>query len=867
MKTSLMIKIIAFLNNEEPILNVRCVYLQLCQFRHFLVHQKALGFLTVLLLLSSLNMTSLNAVEPQNQSPDFEKEIAPLLLKRCGKCHAHGQAKGEFSINSREKLLKGGASGPAVIEGNSKESLFMESITGVDPDRLMPENGPKLSDQEIKLFRKWIDAKLPWPKDFRMSYGKETPLPVRVPELPKSTEGLTNPVDLILQGDPVLKKHLLNSRIPDRVFLRRTSLDLTGLLPTPKTIQEFKISTLPNKRNQYLDTLLNNRTAYAGHWLTFWNDALRNAYRGTGFIDNGRNQLTGWLYKSLYENKPYNQFVHELISPVPGSEAFVKGIIWRGVVNASQRKEMQAAQNISQVFLGINLKCASCHDSFVNEWKLKDSHALAAVFSEGPFELFECDKPVGEKAEAAYLFPELGKIDVSKSRKERMKQLAEEITSPQNARFARTIVNRLWAQLLGRGIIEPLDQMSAEPWNRDLIDWLSADLIEHQFDLKRTLKIINSSSAYQLPSVGWKSKQDSVYRFQGPIVKRMNAAQYVDSLAALTKMNRPVSSLMLNRDGRGQGGQLSEIRNALAAIANPDQSASLQNTFWIWSQDKANINSSAGTVYFRKTFQLEKIPKQMIAVASCDNEFELYLNGQKVMTGKNWKEPVIHELTGYLKQGKNVIAVKAVNSRVDKKKTPSEDLSPAGFIFRMINPQNKNSSQLNSDESWLQTIKVINGWKTVKLDDSDWKPAAVLGTADLSPWNLESILLTSINVYQDHVRASLENNDPLKRALGRPSRDQVVTKRDSLATMLQALEMTNGNTLDDILKSGANHWFKNKGKDSHLVSEIFLTALGREPDQQELITAFELIGSPVTAEGIQDLLWTISMLPEFQLIY
>ncbi len=123
-------------------------------------------FITILFLTNCLNMTSLNAVEPQNQSPDFEKEIAPLLLKRCGKCHAHGQAKGEFSINSREKLLKGGTSGPAVIEGNSKESLFMELITGVDPDRLMPENGPKLSDQEIKLFRKWIDANLPGQKIF-----------------------------------------------------------------------------------------------------------------------------------------------------------------------------------------------------------------------------------------------------------------------------------------------------------------------------------------------------------------------------------------------------------------------------------------------------------------------------------------------------------------------------------------------------------------------------------------------------------------------------------------------------------------------------------------------------------------------------
>ena len=97
----------------------------------------------------------------------------------------------------------------------------------------------------------------------------------------------------------------------------------------------------------------------------FWNDLLRNDYTGTGFITGGRRQITGWLHQSLVENKPFDQFVRELIAPTDESRGFIDGIVWRGTVNASQTVPIQFAQNVGQTFLGINLKCASCHDSFV----------------------------------------------------------------------------------------------------------------------------------------------------------------------------------------------------------------------------------------------------------------------------------------------------------------------------------------------------------------------------------------------------------------------------------------------------------------------------------------------------------------------
>jgi hypothetical protein len=106
---------------------------------------------------------------------------------------------------------------------------------------------------------------------------------------------------------------------------------------------------------------------------------------------------------------PYDQFVRELIAPGTSSEGFIRGIKWRGSVSAGQRVELQAAQNVAQVFLGLNLKCASCHDSFTNDYKLTDSHALAAVFADAPLEVFRCDKPTGERCSPAFFWPELAR--------------------------------------------------------------------------------------------------------------------------------------------------------------------------------------------------------------------------------------------------------------------------------------------------------------------------------------------------------------------------------------------------------------------------------------------------------------------------
>jgi len=262
---------------------------------------------------------------------------------------------------------------------------------------------------------------------------------------------------------------------------------IVARLPSAEQLGAFEKDTAAEKRASLVRSLLADKRGYAEHWLTFWNDLLRNDYKGTGFIDGGCKQITGWLHAALRENKPYDRFVAELVNPGYASEGFTSGILWRGNVNASMLPPMQAAMNVSQVFLGVNLKCASCHDSFINDWALADCYGLAAVYTDDKLELVRCDKPRGKTAKVRFLYPEIGSIKAGLERTARTQCLAELMLSPKNGCLSRTIVNRLWARLLGRGLVEPLD-------------WLAEDLVAHGWDLKHTIEMILTSQAYALPS-------------------------------------------------------------------------------------------------------------------------------------------------------------------------------------------------------------------------------------------------------------------------------------------------------------------------------------------------------------------------------
>ena len=311
----------------------------------------------------------------------------PILKKHCAECHTDGNKKGGLSINTRVEFLAGGEGGEVAIAGNAAESFFLELTGSADLDERMPPKGPGVSASELAILKQWVQEGMDWDESYTLgSSGWEPPLKPRIVTLPPALENRDHPIDRIVDAYHLKKNATPPALASDSLFLRRAYLDIIGILPSPKELLNFIKNPSPSKQAQVIDLLLEREIAYADHWLTFWNDLLRNDYTGTGFITKGRTQITPWLYAGpAIEQYPYDQMTRELIDAEEDAAGFVNGIKWRGTVNASQTRNMQFAQNVSQVFLGINMKCASCHDSFIDRWTLQEAYDLGRHFCRQTF--------------------------------------------------------------------------------------------------------------------------------------------------------------------------------------------------------------------------------------------------------------------------------------------------------------------------------------------------------------------------------------------------------------------------------------------------------------------------------------------------
>ncbi len=479
----------------------------------------------------------LAAVGPVSAQPDkktdFAHDVVPILKARCAKCHTNGTYKGGLSFDTREAIVKA----KAAVPGKAAMSEIIKRVTSKDPEeRMPPGKAEPLTAKEIAVLTKWIDDGLPWEPGF--SFKPATyiaPLKPRKVALPPAKPGREHPIDRILDAYFAANKIEAPQPLDDAAFARRVYFDLIGLPPAAGELEAFVTDRSADKRTRLVQKLLAENRSYTDHCLAFWNDALRNEYKGTGYIDGGRKQITAWLYRSLLENKPYDRFVRELINPNADSEGFARGIRWRGEVNASQIVELQFSQNIGQVFFGANIKCASCHDSFIDNWKLDDAYGLAAVIADKPLAIHRCDKPTGQTAGPKFLFPELGAIDPTAPKAKRLEQLAALVTHPDNGRFTRTMANRVWDRLMGRGIVHPVDVMGNKPWSEDLLDYLAVYFAENGYDLKKLMEHIATSQAYQSRAVPLaKEISGDGYVFRGPELKRLSAEQFIDAIWMLT---------------------------------------------------------------------------------------------------------------------------------------------------------------------------------------------------------------------------------------------------------------------------------------------------------------------------------------------
>ena len=786
--------------------------------------------------------TFLVTAGPLAAAPDFIHEVAPILSKKCIECHTEAKKKGGFSMNTEEAFRHGSENGPVVDEANPSKSLILEVISTDDEDLRMPPKGKPLDERQVEVIKAWVTAGAKWEPGFSFKTpAYEPPLRPRNPTLPAAVAGRDNPIDRIIDHYLAEKKLPPLPRLDDTAFLRRVHLDLVGLLPDVETVRAFAADQSPEKRSQMVDHLLADETAFTEHWLTFWNDLLRNDYAGTGYIDGGRKQISGWLYQAIAKNMPYDEFVRQLVAPTPENEGFADGIKWRGTVSAAQITPMQYAQSVGQTFLGLNLKCASCHDSFVDRWKLSEAYGLAAIYADEPLEMFRCDKPTGKTAVAGWLFPELGTVDPTLPRAGRLKQLAALITHPQNGRTPRAITNRIWQRLMGRGIVHPVDAMQSPPWNEDLLDYLAVHLTESQYDLKKTMRLICLSEAYQSQSESFRvAPQETGYVYQGPRAKRLTAEEFTDAIwqicgTAPQKIDAPVT-------------------RALSAQSPPIS----QQASWIWS-DTGPV--PAGTkVTLRKRFNLTATPTVAEAVVSADNRFELYVNGIKAGAGTDWQAPTSIPLKELLRTGQNEFLLVVTNEGAGP--------NPAAGLFHALLKQGSKWAELVSDATWDATAAVPDASGRFAAGVVDWKPAV---RVDPGSWQkvtpgIPAQLASAVSP-APMVRAALLKSDLLMRTLGRPNREQIVSTRPSDLATLEAMDLNNGAILDARLAEGAAALLARESSSStDLATYVWRAALSRDPTPEELQLAVSLLGDKPQVATLQDFLWGVFMLPEFQIV-
>lgn len=770
------------------------------------------------------------------QQEDLNLEVRAILAHNCYQCHNENKKKGELVLDSKRGLFKGGKSGSVIEAYSPDESELYRRITlSANHEDVMPKKGKTLKANEIALIELWIKNGAYW-SDRALKVFPEADLALSKPNVP-IYKAKHHPVDKFI-GTYFNEQSIKWSQpVNDRNFIRRVYLDIIGLLPAPHKISEFINDTDSNKRENLIDELLNNNVDYTQHWISFWNDLLRNDYSGPGFITGGRKQITDWLYKSLIGNKPYNKMVEELVNPTDASEGFIKGIQWRGVVNASQRTEMQAAQNIGQSLMGVNVKCASCHNSFVSNLTLEQSYGFAAIFSDSILELNRCDMPLGKMATPSFLYPELGDL-TGENVSERLAQLSNIIVKPENGRLYRTFVNRIWKQLLGRGFIEPVDEMDNTPWNPELLDWLAVNFIESGYNIKHLMKQIMTSNAYQLPAVNYKNEEEiqSNYVFKGSLLRRMSAEQFSD---AVSQVVAPVYYATA----------YDPVNEGLSASR-------------IWHKEMKFdrvVLPEPGKRFFRYPFSLDNKEIDIANVLiSVDHSYTLYLNGIKISQGDDWHKVGKLEVKEYLSEGNNIIAIAGENE--------GTIANPAGVLFTMkISFVDGEEKMITSNSSWKSTAEIPNSkWTNLEFNDTHWKPTFNYGSGI---WD-KLVNFSFLEGEHKFARAGLVKQHSFMKALGRPTRENVSTTRDNQATLLQALELTNGEYFNDVIKDGAQLWLNEYGRDDKAIINVFFQkALGREPTQKEHKIMVDALQKEAKEEVLQDIFWSTLISPEFQFIH
>lgn len=328
----------------------------------------------------------------------------------------------------------------------------------------------------------------------------------------------------------------------DDEFLRRVTLDLTGRLPTAEEAKAFLAETSPSKRTILIDQLLDS-DEYASFWALKWGDVLRSNSKKLKVA--GVHKFRQWIYESIRNDKPLDQFARELLTANGSVFENPPANFWR-----ASRDPQDATETTAQLFLGVRIQCAKCHNHPFERWTQDNYYGIAAafvrvgrknsvdteeevIFSQGGGEVTQ---PRTNKQMKVHLLLK-GDVDVPADQDRRV-VFAQWLTAPENPFFAKSVSNRIWGHLFGRGIVDPIDDFrdSNPPSNARLLEELSTQFAANNFSQKWVIRTICNSRTYQLSSrKNQFNKDDEIYCSHAN-TRLLSAEQLLDGICAVTSV-------------------------------------------------------------------------------------------------------------------------------------------------------------------------------------------------------------------------------------------------------------------------------------------------------------------------------------------
>ncbi len=338
-----------------------------------------------------------------------------------------------------------------------------------------------------------------------------------------------------------------SGEIPDTAFMRRAFIDAAGILPTAEEVEQFAADKAPNKRARMIDLLL-EREEFVDYWAYKWSDLFLVSSRK--LRPTATRAFYNWIRDSVKENKPWDKFAQDIFTGTGSSRQ-------NGALNyfVLHKDPIQLTENVTQAFLGQRLTCARCHNHPLEKWTQKQYYQMANLFSrvgikngDDPNETIVFAKTSGDINHPRLLRPmdptpldgESMSLDSSLDRRA---HFAKWLTSGKNDMFARSIVNRVWGNFMGRGLVDPIDDVRATnpASNEELFSAVTKDFVNRKFDVKHLIRTIMNSAAYQRSADANGTNKDDNRYYSKYVIKRLPAEVLLDATAQVTGVSTAFS--------------------------------------------------------------------------------------------------------------------------------------------------------------------------------------------------------------------------------------------------------------------------------------------------------------------------------------